>query len=499
MKNAIIHEVLKNALDKWTKKGFIYTRNGGTFEPKTFGDAVYDTWALAESLLELGLQNKHILIFGENSYEWAIADFAIMAYVGVSVAANKEWKKHDLINVINIADVACVIYANTRKEVINSLRSEFDIKFISMQDDLPSLLQNGYELLSQKKKKDGFRIKSADEMCKIYFTSGTTSVSKAVMLSDKNLFAGFASLYKRAPMDEIDKAYLFLPFSHTYGGVYNLLACLYFGNALYLCSDTDRMFEEMQMCSPTVFCGVPLIYERVYGMLGEETIRQAQIEQNQAVIQKIKAMFGGNIKYLFCAGAKQNVAVRKFFKDIGFCMLEAYALTETASSLSIEYIGSTSLTSVGTIYEDLEVAFADVDENGHGEVLVRGDVVALGYYHNEQETKRAFDADGFFHTGDIGYKDEDNQLYLVGRKKRVIIFSNGENIYPDEIEELLMQHREVSKAKVFEKDGVLSAILYLKEEINAAQFIEKTNELLPTYKQIKTFETVTDSLRTRMK
>ena len=499
MGNAIIHDVLKSALEKWGSRNFIYSKTGNRFAPKTFENTVNDAWALAESLLALGLHKKHILIYGENSYEWAVSDLAVTGYVGVTVAANKEWKKHDLENVLNIADVSCVIYSNTKKDVIENVKNTFEISYISMQDDLPLLLKNGHALLDKKARRDDFRLKCSDEMCKIYFTSGTTSVSKTVMLSDKNLFSGFASLYKRAKMGTTDKSYLFLPLSHTYGGIYNLLACLYFGMALYLCSDTDKMFEELRMCSPTIFCGVPLIYERVYAMLGEETVREAQTNQNEAVIRRIKGMFGGSIKYLFCGGAKQNMNVRKFFRDIGFCILEAYALTETASSFSIEYPDSTSLTSVGTIFEDIEVKFADVDLNGHGEILVKGDNVALGYYNNEKETKRAFDQDGYFHTGDIGYRDENNQLFLVGRKKRVIVFSNGENIYLDEIEELLMKNENVTRAKVFEKENQLTAIIYLKEGIDASRIIEKTNEILPTYKQIKEFETITDPINTRIK
>ena len=293
--------------------------------------------------------------------------------------------------------------------------------------------------------------------------------------------------------------YLFLPLSHTYGGIYNLLACLYFGMELYLCSDTDKMFEELQMTNLSIFCAVPLIYERVYAMLGEELIKEAQINKNEIAIQKIKSLFGGNIKHLFCGGAKQNTEIRKFYKDIGLCILEAYALTETASSLSIEYPDSESTTSVGTVFEDIEVKIANPDENGHGEILVRGNNVALGYYKNEKETQKAFDQDGYFHTGDIGYTDEKNQLFFIGRKKRVIIFSNGENIYPNEIEALIMKNEGIRKAKVFEKNNKLVAELYVKDGANATKIIKNVNEALPSYKQIKDFDVVIDSISTRMK
>ena len=499
MKDLTIHDALGICMEKWGSKNFIYTRNGNEFVPKTFENTACDVRALAEGLLNLGLADKHILIYGENSYEWAVSDLAVMGYVGVTVAANKEWNKHELENIINIADVECIIYSNTKKEIIENIKEKFDITYISIQEELPALIKKGNELLNQKPKKDDFKIKNVNEMHKIIFTSGTTATSKAVMLPGRSLFFGFESLYRRAKMGSEDKVYLFLPLSHTFGGIYNLLACLYFGMALYLCSDTDKIFEELQMVKPSIFCAVPLIYERVYTMLGEELIKEAQTNQNEVAIQKVKNLFGGNIKYLFCGGAKQNTDIRKFYKDIGICLLEAYALTETASSLSIEYADSKSFTSVGTVFEDVEVKIMNPDENGQGEILVKGGNVALGYYKNEKETRKAFGEDGYFHTGDIGYIDDQNQLFLVGRKKRVIIFSNGENIYPDEIEESIMKNEGVRKAKVFEKNNGLVAELYVKTGVDGAEIIENVNKTLPSYKKIIDFNVVIDSISTRMK
>ena len=499
MSNITIHDALKNSLEKWGNRNFIYTRIGNEFVPKTFETTVHDVWALAEGLLKLGLAGKHILIYGENSYEWVLSDLAVMGYVGVTVAANKEWKAHEVENTIRIADVECVIYSNTKQDIIENIKPKFDITYLSIQDDLPSLLKQGHKSLNQKEQKEAFKIKSTDELCKIIFTSGTTAVSKAVMLPGRSLFFGFESLHRRAKIVPEDKVYLFLPLSHTFGGIYNLLACLYFGMEIYLCSDINKMFEELQMVKPSIFCAVPLIYERVYTMLGEELVKEAQVNQNEIAVNQVKGLFGGAVRYLFCGGARHNPEIRRFYKDIGLCMLEAYALTETASSLSIEYPESKSVTSVGTVFENVEVKILDPDENGQGEILVRGDNVALGYYKNEKETKKAFGKDGYFRTGDIGYMDENNQLFLIGRKKRVVVFSNGENIYPDEIEELLMKNEGVRKAKIFEKNNKLAAELYVKAGTDAAEIIENVNKLLPSYKQIKAFDVILDSLDTRMK
>jgi len=478
-----VKDAMETALEKWSDRNFIYTRSGNEFVAKTFQETIYDAWALAEVLLELGLWDKHILIYAENSYEWCVSDLAIMGFVGVTVAANSDWKENDLENVIKIADVECIIYSDLKKEPIESIKKKNpSIKYISIKDDLPQLLEKGHKLLNKKDNIKYFDKRPIDEMYKIVFTSGSTSKSKAVMLAGKNLFFGFESLYKRAPMGEGDSLFLFLPLSHTYGGIYNLLDSLYFGMELYLCSDNNKIFEELQMVNPTIFCAVPLIYERAYEMLGE----------------KIKYAFGKNIKYLFCGGAKYNLEIRKFYKDMGLNILEAYALTETASSFSIEYSKSKNISSVGTIFEDIEVKFINVDKNGHGEILVKGDNVALGYYNNEKETKKAFDSDGYFHTGDVGYADENNELYLVGRKKRLINLSNARNVYPDELEELLLQNNIIKAAFVYEKDGKIVADVVsgnVQEDIDL--FIAELNETLPRYKQISGVSVV-DKLRQKL-
>ena len=492
-----IKDLLNNNLKKWGNRNFIYTKVNNEFVPKTFEKTINDTFSLAAYLLHIGLEKKHILIYGENSYEWIISDLASM-YVGVAVSANKEWREKDLENIIKIADVECIIYSNNNETVVNNIKEKFNIKCISMQNDLPKLIEEGSKLLEKKSEK--FKEKNREEMCKIVFTSGTTSNSKAVMLSEKNLFAGFESLSKRAPMGTSDKIYLFLPLNHTYSGIYNLLAALYFGMELYLCSDTNKIIEELQIVKPTIFCAVPLIYERIYSMLGETVIKEVQINKNKKYLKQVKDIFGGDIKYLFCGGAKYSSDIRKFYKDAELKMLEAYALTETASSLSIEYADSKNVSSVGTIFEDIDVKFIDIDENGYGEILVKGDNVALGYYKNEIETKKAFDTDGYFHTGDIGYKDSKNQLFLMGRKRRMIVFSNGENIYPDEIEDLFANIEGINKVKVFENSNKILATIFVKNnEIDVEKIVNAINESLPKYKRITSYDIVIDSIDKRMK
>lgn len=481
-----IQGILKEDYAKWKDREYIFTRVDGTYRAKTFGQTIYDVLALAEMLLSYGLKNENIAVYGENSYEWMVADLAIMGYVGTNVGIDKEWKEYSVSDAIKRANVKCIIYSNSKKDIIDTLKSKHDIIYICMQDDFYELLEKGYELLKNKQDIFSFEERDYNKMCRIVFSSGTTGVPKASMLSQKNILCGWDNLYKRAPMNDTDVCYLFLPLHHTYAGLCNFLFSTIGGWQIYLCSDTKKIAEELQIVKPTVFCAVPLIYERFY---------QLALQTGQ----DLKALFGGNIRYLFSGGAYFNEDIRRAYKDAGLNMMEAYALTETSSIFSIQYSNSPNVKSVGTIFENIDVKVINPDENGCGELAVKGDNVFLGYYGNEKATKEAFDKDGYFLTGDIGYIDENNDLYLTGRKKRMIITDNGENVNPEEIEQLIQRSADISKVKVYEEGGIIKAAVYACEDIDIQTVIENVSQMLPKYKQVKEFHLIRDSIDTRLK
>ena len=183
-------------------------------------------------------------------------------------------------------------------------------------------------------------------------------------------------------------------------------------------------------------------------------------------------------------------------------LLIAYALSETGSSFAIEYSGSTNLKSVGTIYEDIDVIIADKNEAGEGEIRVKGDNVFLGYMNNPEATAKAFDENGYFCTGDIGSVDSEGNLYLVGRKKRMILMDNGENIYPQNIEQRILEKNDnIQTVRVYLDDKVLKATIYLKEEdsFDYSELVRQVNEEAVKNERISAFETVLDSVDKRMK
>lgn len=468
---------------------YIYTKRNGVYEPITFGTLIENAVYLARALLDMGLKGARIIVYGDNSVEWMIADIAIMAFVGINIGIDREWKCSDVKNTISFLNADAVIYSDTKRETIQNLKAEFlNVRFISMNEDFESLIEKGKSLSSGRDLFD-FEERSSEECIRVVFSSGTISFPKAVMLSDTNIFSGWDCLKRRAPMDENDVCYLFLPLHHTYAGIYNFLYSLISGLKIYISTSTDSIAAELQEVNPTVFCGVPIIYRRFFEAVGG----------NHTLL---KQAFGNRIRYLFCGGAYLDESIRAEYRNAGLNLLIAYALSETASSFAIEYSGSQNTKSVGTVYEDIDVIIAKENGNGEGEICVKGNNVFLGYLNNDEATKAAFDAEGYFHTGDMGRLDSNGDLYLVGRKKRVIIMDNGENIYPENIEMRICQKCDnINSVRVYLHDSELKATIYLKQEDNRdyAALMKEINAEAVKNEYIGTFEVLLDSVDKRMK
>lgn len=471
-----IHSLLNKGIETFGDDGYIYERNGDAFEGVSFARFASDVRGLAAALLDMGLVDKKIVLFGANSYMYMVADVAVMGYVGISATLSKEWQLRDLVNSVQLLDAAAVIYSDSCAERAEALKEHF-----------PELIMLRFERLSELIRCDAPvpQPLPTDSCCKLIFSSGTTGMPKAVMLSQDNMFANWESLILRSPFTHEDRDYLFLPLSHTYGGICNFLYSLISGMSIYLCSDTKLIMQELQMVRPTVFCSVPLIYEKIYAYCSANNVTPA-------------AVFGGCVKYLFSGGAYLRPEIRRFLKENGMTLLEAYGLTETSSLISCEYPNKDDFTSVGTVLENMDIRIDEPDENGRGEILVHGGNIFSEYYDNSEVTAAAFTEDGWFRTGDIGWLD-DRRLHLVSRKRRMILLSNGENVYPDEIEALFAEYPSLTKVKVYQRDGDITAALYTTSEIDADSIIDEVNSSLPKFSHIRSFEVIRDSIETRMK
>lgn len=476
MKNYSIHNILTEGEAKFRGHEYIFERRGDAFVGRAYDTFVSDVRRTAMLLEAMGLHGRKIILIGENSYNYMVADTAVMGYVGVSCTLSKEWTAGDIISSAELLSAGAVIYSSRCSEAVKAVMEKFpDIAYIRMEEILTSEGNTHAELIPS----------DTGKCCKIIFSSGTTGIPKAVMLSQENMLANYESLCRRTPFTPSDRDYLFLPLSHTYGGICNFLYSLISGMSIYICSDTRLIMEELSMVKPTVFCAVPLIFERLYAACTEGNISPA-------------TALGGNIRYLFCGGAHFSPEIRRFLKKSGLNLLEAYGLTETSSLISCEYTSPDDFESVGAVMENIEVRIDNPDENGIGEILVRGANVFSGYYGNPCAAQKAFDAEGFLRTGDTGCIIGE-RLYLKGRKRRMIVLSNGENVFPDEIESLFAEYPAVSRAKVYEREGSIALSLYVSADCIAEEIVSKVNESLPKYARIGQYDIIADSIDTRLK
>ena len=260
--------------------------------------------------------------------------------------------------------------------------------------------------------------------------------------------------------------------------MYSLVA----GYKIYLASSTANIGRELLEVNPTIFCAVPLVF---YNLL-------------DAYQDKINMAFGTNIKYLFCGGAAISKETRKIYKDKDLNMMQAYALSETASSLAIAYPYKDDLESSGTIFEDMDVRISNPDNDGIGEIIVKGDAVFIGYTDKDL-TKNVFDEDGYFHTGDLGYI-KNNNIYLKGRKKKMLLTSNGENVMAEAIEENIKSRSKFIKSvKAYTKKDKIVVNVYVDKDIDIKTIIDEYNKDVPRYERVSDYKVYFDSIDTRLK
>lgn len=480
-------KALQENKEKWHDREYIFEKKDGVYEAVTYGAFVDEARAFAHYLTAKGFKGKSIMIYGANSVNYMIADLAVLHYVGTGVCVSKEWKYDDIYRAVKLLDIECIIYGEDKSDVVAQVREAVPeltyIPFGDVRKIAAEVMGSGEEILCTPQ--------AEDVCCKIIFSSGTTAKPKAVMLNKKNIFAGVPSLLRRCPFKETDVDYLFLPLSHTYGGIYNFLYGLISGFSIYLCSSVNDMAQEILEVNPTIFCGVPAIYRKFYEGYGEH----------------IAIGFGKNIKYLFCGGACLEEQIRKAYKDSGLNLMDAYGLSETASTFSIQYPYDPDVKCVGTVAEEIEVVILNPDENGVGEVAVRGDNVFMGYAKDEELTRSLFTEGGFFRTGDLGYllpdeKNGSNKLYLTGRIKKLLLGENGENVEPTHIEKMICnKNTNINKALVYMQDSTLSCHVYLlePEERDWDAFFAELNEQLPSYEKIRRYDVLIDSVERRLK
>ena len=457
------------------RTAFSYRVNPNDEEPVkvTFSEVRDSVRNFGTALIELGCRDKRCAIVGGTTIGWIYTYFAVMSISGVTVPIDRDLAVEDIVGIIEKAECKYVFYGTEVSDIIKELKEKIEgVEWICMYGKplegdrtRQELTARGKELFESGANSYYDHEIDEDALASIVFTSGTTGKGKGVMLSQRNIVS-----------DMTQGMYLFqityktmctLPLHHTYGSTVNLVGHFAQGAEVYISSGLKYFLKEMKEQQPTHLVLVPLfvetIYKRIWATAEKEGkakllrrmmkisngVRKIGIDVRKKLFKTILDMLGGKVEMIICGGAALNQDIIDTFEAIGITILNGYGITECSPLISCNRNKWQKSGSVGIPIIGEEVKIDSPDENGEGEICVKGPNVMLGYYKDPEATAEVFDEEGFFHTGDYGRLDEEGWIYITGRLKNLIIFSNGKNVYPEEIENKLQGIYGVSEVVVY--------------------------------------------------
>lgn len=498
-----IHELLETTEEKFGNKAFVYQLQDAKYESISYREFIADVKQVASCLIDKGYKDSHIMLYGANSYEWLVSYVAVSGYVGTCVCANKDWKQYDLENASRVVHPELVLCdVDLFEEAARANKKSVRLTFADLMEQSRHVQTSALQDYRRDK----------DDTMAVVFTTGTTSLPKAVPLTFANLLANVDALSQRILPTSIDRYYLFLPLHHIYSQTCIALAALWYGSELYLSQDHADVRRELLLAKPTILPGVPLFFERIIASITPSERRS--IDRVRAVLNtihapnglrkkvfsRVHAALGGNIRVLISGAAKLDRDHKKLFKDMGFTLVEGYGMTEASGVVAAEFPGDAVLESSGRVLEHIDIKIDQPNARGEGEICIRGDNITKGYLQSGVIDRSPFDSDGYYHTGDMGNVDATRNLFIKGRKDNVLVLSSGESVLIQELKSLLFKIKGVEKVYLFEKDGYVAATIFTKRTYaHVSVAIRQLNTRLPRYKQIHSFDVVNDYTLSRMK
>lgn len=488
--------------------------------------------ALGTALINLGLKGKRIAVIGENRYEWEIAYLSIVCGTGIVVPLDKSLPANELELLIERSDIEAIFYTKKYSEIIQNIRLSEKNKLkhlISMDND-----ENGEGIYSQKELiREGKKLIeegnneflnakiNPKEMEIMLFTSGTTSKSKVVALSHENICTNLMDIGSVLDVNQDDVFLSILPIHHVFECTVGFLFSLYKGAETVFCDGLRHIVENLNEYHVTVMACVPGIYERIFMMIrkklekqgkleeilkNEEKYKNCSMKERKEAFEEIHNMLGGKIKLFISGAASLDNTIEERYRLLGINLVQGYGLTETSPVVAIGTNKNYRLGSIGKTVPSVEAKLVDVNEEGIGELVVRGSSIMLGYYENEEANKESL-KEGWFYTGDLAKIDEEGYIFICGRKKSVIVLKNGKNIFPEELENLVNKIEGVKEAFifgkaqsddennikinvkiVFDRDVIKDVYKVEKNEdiyTVLAKKIKEINQTMPSYKAIR--------------
>ena len=498
------------------------TEKKGEFKEITYKQLKNDIDSLGTALINLGLEGKRVAVIGENRYEWGVTYLAVVNGTGTIVPLDKALPENEIESLIIRSGVEAIVYSNKYNEIMNDLKEKknTDLKyFISMDLDesengiisFKKLLTRGKELLGNGDKRFIDAKINVEEMRIMLFTSGTTSKSKAVMLSHKNIASNLMDISSVLKVREDDRFLSFLPLHHTFECTTGFLLPLSVGASIAFCDGIRHIAENIKEYDITFMVSVPVLYENMckkimksikdqgkgttvnVGMKVSNALLKVGLDIRGKLFKQVHDSLGSKLRLLVAGGAALDPDTEKTFNSLGINMVQGYGLTESSPVIAVEDDKYKKIGSIGKALPTLDVKIDKPNEEGIGELLVKGPTIMLGYYENEEATKETIDKEGWLHTGDLAKIDKDGFIFITGRKKFVIVLKNGKNIYPEELEILINKIAGVKECFVYgkpEDDGdykISAKIVYDKEIMKDIYGVEEEKDIKEKlWKEVKT-------------
>ena len=518
-----IRDIINNSSNKYKDKIAIREKKNKKIVSYTYGQLRDDVYALGTKLIDMGLKDKHIAIVGENSYNWIVSYLAIITGVGVAVPLDKELDSEQISKLLEKGDASAVLFSkgflSSIDEIIENSKLEFAacLNDTDKYTDVQTLINEGRQLINEGSTVYEDSIVNVNELNVIMFTSGTTGFNKGVMISQNNLLVNIEQSCKAFGIYHSTVAVL--PFHHIYENVCGMIAPITVGMTLFINDSLKYLSKDLKLAQPELEIMVPLFLEtmeksiraQLKRMNLEKTFENSikfsnlllkfGIDLRRLLFRKVHANFGGKLKAIVCGGAALKPELITFFGDIGITIHNGYGITECTPLISVNLNKKGDHFSVGKIFSSCEVKIDNKNEEGIGEILVKGPNVMIGYYKDDESNEKSF-TNGWFRTGDYGSIDADKNLVICGRKKNLIVLSNGKNVHPEELEGYIYEMMPYVKESLVyidkNKKGseVISTYVYLDQDFSSGKSLEelesilkedlkKVNKKLPSFKKIQ--------------
>ncbi len=488
------------------KAAFTFAEGRTHIVKKTYRDFYEEVNALGTWMYRQNIRNMHIAVVGENSYEWLLVFLAVVNGGNVAVPIDKELPPEEVSKLMGKADVQAVFYSGSYKELVEKAAGQKNLDKLYSMEDIGTYLVQGRRYLDGGDRTYLDYSVERERLCCIMFTSGTSGESKGVMLSHENIAEdtnGSCQLFELE-----GNTISVLPFHHAFGLVVGIFMLFNYGQTIHLSTSLKAIQRDLQISKPHTMFLVPLFVETFHKQIWM-TVRKEKkdkllkrlmrmsdlllrfgIDIRRKCFAQVRQAFGGELIYIVCGGAPLGVQYVKEFRSWGIEVLNGYGTTECSPCAAVNRNHFHKDGTVGQPLPNVEIKIAK-----DGEVLIKGPIVMSGYY-KDTEASREVLKDGWYATGDLGTVDEDGFLTLTGRKKNLIILSNGENISPEELENDFLQDEAVREVLVYEKDKMIAAEIYpdmefmetLETDIDPQEYFEelrrKINRRRPLYKQV---------------